>query len=378
MGSATAAVVRHTTGDGSGKAAARLAAAIAGEVIADGWRAGACLGSADALTSRYEVSRATFREAVRILERQHVVYTKRGQSGGLFVTAPTTDALTEAVVAHLRRIDAPLDETFEPRLAVEALSARLACERIDRTGRSRLQTYLDQERRHAMPVDDLRGLLASLGGNPVLQLLVPVLAAASRGVVRAADVANPEQERAADLLAVAVITRDATEAVRLTRSLVDGERRVLRRRPEPGRAARDLDRNGDEKLAERVAHAIDQEITDGRLAPGHHLGSEPELIERHGASRAVFCEAVRLLEHEHVASMRRGAGGGLFVSPPDAEAVAELVALHLARLGTSPASVAQVRHELESATSPQPTGGAVAGLLVGVLTAVELASGGAG
>ena len=53
------------------------------------------------------------------------------------------------------------------------------------------------------------------------------------------------------------------------------------------------------------------------LQPGDLVGTEPELIEREGVSRALLREAVRLLEHHHIARMRRGPGGGLFVMAPE-------------------------------------------------------------
>lgn len=40
----------------------------------------------------------------------------------------------------------------------------------------------------------------------------------------------------------------------------------------------------------------------------HVLGSEAELLERCGISRAALREAVRLVEHQRVARMRRGPG----------------------------------------------------------------------
>ena len=68
------------------------------------------------------------------------------------------------------------------------------------------------------------------------------------------------------------------------------------------------------KRAEDVARAILQDIVADDLPPGYLLGSQTALIERYGASRAVFREALRLLEHHQIATMRRGPGGGLFVS----------------------------------------------------------------
>jgi DNA-binding FadR family transcriptional regulator len=83
------------------------------------------------------------------------------------------------------------------------------------------------------------------------------------------------------------------------------------------------------KLAEITAARIEQEIIAGGWEPGRSLGSEAELISRFGVSRAVFREAVRLVEHHQVAEMRRGSGGGLIVREPDAAAVSSAMAIYL-------------------------------------------------
>ena len=71
------------------------------------------------------------------------------------------------------------------------------------------------------------------------------------------------------------------------------------------------------KKAEIVADQIAQTIVGQRWEPGELFGSEVELIARYGVSRAVFREAVRLLEHHGLAEMRRGLHGGLFIVQPD-------------------------------------------------------------
>src|ERR1700726_1350908 len=76
------------------------------------------------------------------------------------------------------------------------------------------------------------------------------------------------------------------------------------------------------KKAEIVADQIEQTIVGQRWEPGELFGSEVELIARYGVSRAVFREAVRLLEHHGLAEMRRGLHGGLFIRQPDPAPVA--------------------------------------------------------
>src|SRR5436305_4163651 len=83
------------------------------------------------------------------------------------------------------------------------------------------------------------------------------------------------------------------------------------------------------KKAEIVAEQIEQTIVGQRWEPGELFGSEVELIARYGVSRAVFREAVRLLEHHGLAEMRRGLHGGLFIRQPDPAPVAKAMAVYL-------------------------------------------------
>ena len=74
------------------------------------------------------------------------------------------------------------------------------------------------------------------------------------------------------------------------------------------------------KLGEQLAERVEEEIIASGWPVGKVLGSEAELIERYGVSRAVFREAMRIVDHHGVAEMRRGPGGGLVVVAPKADA----------------------------------------------------------
>jgi DNA-binding FadR family transcriptional regulator len=103
------------------------------------------------------------------------------------------------------------------------------------------------------------------------------------------------------------------------------------------------------KRAEAVARGLTQAVVGEGMQPGQLVGTERELIEREGVSRAVLREAVRLLEHHQIARMRRGPGGGLFVFEPSTAAVTEIVAIYLARRGMRLADLAELRTGVETA-----------------------------
>jgi DNA-binding FadR family transcriptional regulator len=104
-----------------------------------------------------------------------------------------------------------------------------------------------------------------------------------------------------------------------------------------------------DKGAEAVARNITLAIVGADMQPGDLIGTEAELIEREGVSRALLREAVRLLEHHHTARMRRGPGGGLFVMAPSANAVTDVAAIYLARRELRPVELTELRTGVEVA-----------------------------
>jgi DNA-binding FadR family transcriptional regulator len=107
------------------------------------------------------------------------------------------------------------------------------------------------------------------------------------------------------------------------------------------------------RLAEVVASRIEDEVIRRGWPVGEVIGSEPELIEKMGVSRAVFREAARIVEHHNVARMRRGPGGGLIVAEPDADAVQRAVALYLRFAGVRKDQLFATRMTLELACAAQ-------------------------
>ena len=95
--------------------AASIADAIVADVIAQGWPEGQVLGSEPELLERYGVSRAVFREAVRLVEHKEVARMRRGPGGGLIVTTPSVESVTDAVAVFLFYVDADVEEVFELR-----------------------------------------------------------------------------------------------------------------------------------------------------------------------------------------------------------------------------------------------------------------------
>ena len=342
----------------SSKRAAKLADRIVGDVMAMGWPVGGLLGSEAELLERYRVSRAVFREAVRLVEHKQVARTRRGPGGGLVITEPTVDAVIDAVVLYLYRVEARVDELFEARIAVEEIASELAPARLDEPDLARLRAFVNAGNAPASPDPRaLHALLASISRNPALELFVDVL---NRVVMLySAGWQSFEPTAAADIayaharIAEAVIAGEPGLARHRMRKHLEAEADYLRRRRSTQQLLPDsvvmLSESGNGKRAEAVARRITQTVVGDGMQPGQLVGTERELIEREGVSRAVLREAVRLLEHHQIARMRRGPGGGLFVFEPSASAVTEIVAIYLARRGMRLADLAELRTDVEVA-----------------------------
>jgi DNA-binding FadR family transcriptional regulator len=214
---------------GEVKGAERLAQQIIDDIAAAGWPVGTMLGTEPELIDRYGVSRNTFREAVRILEHLDTARMREGRSGGLAVTEPRSDALTQAAAIYLRYTGVGVHELYQARTTLEVEIVELAVARLDAEGERRLRDAIEQE---GSPSEiepyhtrTLHMTLAEIAGNRPLALFLDTLISLSdeysRPEVRRHD---PELEtavaashRAHVAIAKAVLARDAATAQRRMR-----------------------------------------------------------------------------------------------------------------------------------------------------------------
>ncbi|MGE2814302.1 FadR/GntR family transcriptional regulator [Mycobacterium heidelbergense] len=327
----------------------KLASTIAREIEADivrrGWPVGESLGSEHALQQRFCVSRSVLREAVRLVEHHRVARMRRGPNGGLLICEPDAGPATRAIVIYLEYLGTTPADLLNARLVLEPLAASLAAERIDEAGIDRLRAVLRAEEhwRPGLPVprDEFHIALAERSKNPVLQLFIDVLMRlTTRYALQSRTDSESEAIEAIDYMhqdhseiVAAVTAGDSARAKTLSERHVEavtawlqqhGDRRRSRARqrrlnPEAPRA----------KLAEVLAANIGDDIASAGWRVGSVFGTETELLARYRVSRAVLREAVRLLEYHSVARMRRGPGGGLVVTQPQAQASIDTIALYL-------------------------------------------------
>ncbi len=88
------------------------------------------------------------------------------------------------------------------------------------------------------------------------------------------------------------------------------------------------------RVSDRIASHIQESIAAGELSPGERLPSERELAQRFETSRLSVREAYRSLQELGLIAIRRGAGGGAFITQIDHQPVSRSLTLmlHLGRM----------------------------------------------
>jgi DNA-binding FadR family transcriptional regulator len=89
---------------------------------------------------------------------------------------------------------------------------------------------------------------------------------------------------------------------------------------------------GDTPASDEAVQLIQQTIHARALRPGDRLGTEAELAEEFGMTRAAVREAVRLLAQANLVRASRGPGGGVFVLHTPARGLAETVNASIANM----------------------------------------------
>lgn len=328
------------------KLALRTARRIEKEIARAGWPVGRTLGSEEDLRIRFEVSRSVLREAIVLVEHHRAARMRRGNGGGLYVTAPDHGPATRAIILYLEHGGTGVADLVRARLLLEPLAAASAAARLGEDDIPRLRALaMPPGQRPGLPadipaMDVFHATLGELSGNPVLRLFLHVLieltdrfARHLTETSRTAPVGE-SVEQARRAIVEAVASADAHLARAATTRYLEGVAGFVAAHPSRDLPLRrDLPApapdGGEAKMSELLAVRIHNEVVHRGWPVGAFLGTETELLARHGVSRAVLREAIRILEHHAVAVMRRGPSGGLVVTEPEPSAAIEMMALYL-------------------------------------------------
>ena len=365
------------------KLAQQLAEQISQGIMDIGWPVGEVFGSEADLLERYQTSRASLREAIRILERQGIAKMQRGPRGGLTIIAPVEGVVAQSLAAYLEFTDMTFAEVLECRAVLEKLAVRLAAERINKRQRQTLLTSLQEIGASAAATQKdvqahmmIRHQIAEATQNPALSLFLDMLSEVTTDYLYFDSHGGRRTPNDIEFLSnfrqIEVgYKRDLVESI-LNGNVAFAEQRVQDdldlhlslaqalqdqfRKADGGspasrkkRLARFIKGTAGEsaKLPEVLARTILMEIREMGWPVGERLGSEPELIETFDVSRAALREAIRLLERDNIVQMRRGSGGGLFIASPTPDNVVATAVKYLVRMKLGPMHYIEVRSAVE-------------------------------
>ena len=106
---------------------------------------GDSLGREPELVERFAVSRPSLREALRILEAEHLITVVRGVRGGVVVNAPDGRFTARTAAMVLRARNVSVADVFQARALLEPLAARaIASMKRRRTVVAKLRAIVDE------------------------------------------------------------------------------------------------------------------------------------------------------------------------------------------------------------------------------------------
>ena len=162
-------------------------------------QAGERLPNEAVLAADFGVSRATVREALRVLATQSLIRTSKGAGGGSYVTLPSVNGVSEYVQSSISLLadadDVTLEELLEARELLEVPAARLAAERRGEEELERLRNAIPDEPLrlgtqrqfvynqdfHLAVIDGCRNALLAIAAQPVFAVLQRNLARSRLG-----------------------------------------------------------------------------------------------------------------------------------------------------------------------------------------------------
>ena len=156
------------------KTSERVALDIVHDIVARGLQPGDRLPLEAAMVDQYRVSRASLREALRLLEVQGLIRLKPGPGGGPVVGTAEATHLARTATLYFHLSSATYDHLLETQVLLEPLCAQLAARHPDR--RTEMKPYFDtfepdDEAEYRDVTIGFHEAVYALADNPVLTLL---------------------------------------------------------------------------------------------------------------------------------------------------------------------------------------------------------------
>lgn len=166
--------------------------AIEDQVMAGRLTVGDSLPPERDLATKLEVSRASVREAIRVLESQGVLQSRvgSGRSAGTVITAMPSAALTRLLRMHVGLSNFPVDDVVEVRVALERASVLLAAEHADEERLAAIREPLDRMESAEVPLEEFNDAdtafhvaIAEAAGNRLVADLTTAIRSSLRQVI---------------------------------------------------------------------------------------------------------------------------------------------------------------------------------------------------
>jgi len=218
----------------------KISEIIAREIIRDcrGMPPGTMLPSEAKLLELYRVSRASLREALRLLEVQGLIIMRPGPGGGPMVAEADSVHFGRMASLFFHMSGATYRQTLEARLNLEPIIAAMIARRQDPEDIQALRDYVENARTNLagkLPptafaitesqerVLEFHAMLMNMAGNPVLTLIVRALQDMRVDHMGGGDLSVLEHEfvHVHDDIANAIIEGRADDAAHLMRQHIE-------------------------------------------------------------------------------------------------------------------------------------------------------------
>jgi DNA-binding FadR family transcriptional regulator len=187
-----------------------LADDIRSQVVSGVFRPGQSLPAEKELLETYDVARPTLREAMRILEAESLVETRRGSKGGVIVRVPDPDVVIRQAAVLLQLSGATMRDVYASRAALEPEAVRILARNGREADIASLRAIIEEGRACLAGSPEVFGSVAGrfhravvhLSGSVTMSFVVDMLASITdatyqRGVQSLNATARKQQMRKA-------------------------------------------------------------------------------------------------------------------------------------------------------------------------------------
>jgi GntR family transcriptional repressor for pyruvate dehydrogenase complex len=230
----------QTVGRGE-KVASLVARQIVRTIVDEGLTPGAPLEPEALMLDRFGVSRASLREALRILETQGLITIKPGPGGGPSVADVDSTNFARMSTLFFQVLRVRFREVVEARLIIEPFMAALAAARHDPELEDELLAIVQKgneaegDSEWLAASDEFHGMVLSMSGNALLNLVGKALKDIYTDRVAGLTFPSPERNHVREVhgkIAKAIVRGDAKVAERLMRDhMSEYAHNVERRHP---------------------------------------------------------------------------------------------------------------------------------------------------